>query len=246
MGFVSRVVVVVFGLFMGAFSIALFELGLNLGWVYLFMGVVIGSAVIPLWNMMTWSKASGTGAVIAAWGGFILAVVSWIIAASIQSGEVTIDALGTNEVMLSGNLVAICSSGIIHFIYSMIFPQNFDFSTLNDNIKLVENDLSGLSEEDQDPVELDKAYKWITMRGWALTIVLVVIWPLLSIPAGKFTESYFAFWVLLAIAWGFGAAIVITFLPLLESSEEIAAVGKGIMGKKSESPESGDAFSDEA
>lgn len=34
-------------------------MGLNLGWVYLFMGVVIGSAVIPLWNMMTWDKASG-------------------------------------------------------------------------------------------------------------------------------------------------------------------------------------------
>ena len=34
-------------------------MGLNLGWVYLFMGVVIGSAVIPLWNMMTWDNASG-------------------------------------------------------------------------------------------------------------------------------------------------------------------------------------------
>merc|ERR1712045_876130 len=108
-----------------------------------------------------------------------------------------------------------------------------------------ENDLSGLSEEDQDPVELDKAYKWITMRGWALTIVLVIIWPLLSIPAGKFTQSYFAFWVLLAIAWGFGAAIVITFLPLLESSEELGAVANGMFGKKPPR-ESGDEFEDEA
>ena len=35
--FVSRVVIVVFGLFMGCFSIILFELNLSLGWVYLFM-----------------------------------------------------------------------------------------------------------------------------------------------------------------------------------------------------------------
>ena len=244
--FVSRVVIVVFGLFMGAFSIMLNEIGLNLGWVYLFMGVVIGSAVIPLWNMMTWSKASGTGAVIAAWGGFLLAVTFWIIAAFIQGGEVTIDTLGSNEVMLSGNLIAICSSGIIHFVYSTIFPQNFDFSTLNDKIKLVENDMSGLSEEDQDPEELDKAYKWITMRGYVLTIVLIVIWPLLSIPAGKFTESYFAFWVLLAIAWGFGAAITITFLPLMESSEEIGSVFAGMFGKKTAAKEGGDDFDDEA
>eukprot|EP00558_Chaetoceros_sp_UNC1202_P007275 CAMPEP_0197248902 /NCGR_PEP_ID=MMETSP1429-20130617/43707_1 /TAXON_ID=49237 /ORGANISM="Chaetoceros sp., Strain UNC1202" /LENGTH=45 /DNA_ID= /DNA_START= /DNA_END= /DNA_ORIENTATION= len=29
-------------------------------------GIVIRFAVIPLWNMMTWKKASGPGAVIAA------------------------------------------------------------------------------------------------------------------------------------------------------------------------------------
>merc|ERR1712045_547541 len=97
------------------------------------------------------------------------------------------------EVMLSGNIVAICSSGIIHAVWSFIFPQDFDFSTLDSKIKLVENDTSGLTAEDQDPEMLDAAYKWITVRGWVLTIVLVVIWPLLSIPAGKFTKDYFTF-----------------------------------------------------
>jgi urea-proton symporter len=115
--FVSRVVIVAFGLIMGAFAIVLAEIGLNLGWVYLFMGVVIGSAVIPLWNMMTWKKASGTGAVLAAWSGLALSLTSWLVAAQINSGEITIDTLGANKVMLSGNLVAIISSGIIHYIY---------------------------------------------------------------------------------------------------------------------------------
>lgn len=233
--FVSRVVIVVFGLLMGVLSIILDALGLNLGWVYLFMGIVIGSAVIPLWNLMTWDKASGKGAVIAAWSGLVLAVTGWLIAAASQSGEISISSLGTEEVMLSGNLIAICSSGIIHYIYSkFIDPQDFDFSTLDARIKLVENDTSGLTAEDQDPEMLEKAYKWITVRGWVLTIVLVVIWPLLSIPAGKFTKDYFTFWVLLAIAWGFGAAIIITVLPLMESSEEIGAVFKGMLGMKSE------------
>jgi len=136
--------------------------------------------------------------------------------------------------MLSGNLIAICSSGIIHFVHSkFIDPQNFDFTTLDAKIRLVENDTSGLTAEDQDIEMLDAAYKWITVRGWVLTIVLVVIWPLLSVPAGKFSKDYFTFWVLLAIAWGFGAAIIITFLPLMESSEEIGAIAKGIFGMKS-------------
>jgi hypothetical protein len=231
---VSRIVIVVFGLLMGGLSIILDYLGLNLGWVYLFMGIVIGSAVIPLWNMMTWKKASGTGAVIAAWSGLILAVATWLITCSIQSGSITIDNLGKNEAMLAGNLAAILSSGLIHFIYSMIFPQDFDFETLDANIKLVEEDVSGLTAEDKDPEMLEEAYRWITRRGYVISIILIIVWPCLSIPAGKFTKDYFAFWVLLAIAWGFGAAIVITFLPLIESSAELSATIKGMLGMSSD------------
>lgn len=226
---ISRAVIVVFGVLMGVLSIILNALGLNLGWVYLFMGVVIGSAVIPLWNMMTWKKASGTGAVIAAWTGFFLAVVCWLIAAKIQGGSVNIDTLGTNEVMLSGNLIAICSSGIIHYVYSaFVDPQDYDFSELDKHITLVEDDNRGLTAEEQDPVELAKAEQWITRRGWALTIILIIVWPILSAPAGVFSRSYFAFWVLVAIAWGFGAALVITVLPLSESADDILKVITGM------------------
>lgn len=241
--FVSRLVIVLYGLFMGVFAIILQTIGLNLGWVYLFMGIVIGSAVIPLWNLMTWDKASGTGAVIAAWSGLVLAVVFWIVGAQIQSGEVTVSSLGTNEVMLSGNLIAILSSGAIHYIYSkFIDPQDYDFSTLDANITLVEEDTRGLGASEQDATMLRRSERWIKRRGYILTLVLIIIWPLLSVPAGVFTQQYFAFWVLLAIAWGFGAAIIITFLPLIESQEEIATALSGMfyMMTGSEAPKATD------
>jgi hypothetical protein len=252
--FVSRVVIVVFGLFMGCFSLVLYELGLNLGWVYLFMGIIIGSAVAPMWNLMTWKKASGTGAVIAAWSGLFLAITGWLVAAHIQSGEINVDTLGTNEVMLSGNLIAILSSAFIHWSYStFIDPQDYDFDDLDNHISLVEEDLRGLTAEEQDPVALAAAERWIKVRGYALTVILIFIWPLMSVPAGVFTKSYFAFWVLVAILWGFGAAIIISkfclfacsrkfmssllltlplfcsaILPLSESSEDINTALSGM------------------
>eukprot|EP00529_Nitzschia_sp_RCC80_P014810 CAMPEP_0113486738 /NCGR_PEP_ID=MMETSP0014_2-20120614/25149_1 /TAXON_ID=2857 /ORGANISM="Nitzschia sp." /LENGTH=717 /DNA_ID=CAMNT_0000380415 /DNA_START=112 /DNA_END=2265 /DNA_ORIENTATION=- /assembly_acc=CAM_ASM_000159 len=227
--FVSRVVIVCFGLVMGGLAILLQTIGLNLGWVYLFMGVVIGSAVCPLWNLMTWDKASGKGAVIAAWSGFILAVIGWLVGAQVQSGSITVATLGTNQVMLSGNLIAILSSGFIHYVYSkFIDGEVYDFTQLNEKIKLVEADTRGLTDEEQDPVMLRRAERWIKRRGYILTLVLIFIWPLLSVPAGVFTRSYFAFWVLLAIAWGFGAALIITVLPLTESAEDINMVLSGI------------------
>jgi urea-proton symporter len=238
---VSRIVIVAFGLFNGVFSIVLHEAGLNLGWVYLFMGITIGSAVCPLWNLMTWTKASGTGAVIAAWGGLVLALIGWLVAAQIQSGEITVASLGANEVMLSGNLIAIISSGVIHYVYSVfIDPQDYDFAELDQHIKLVEDDTRGLTDAEKDPHLLDKADRWIKRRGYVLTIVLIVIWPLLSVPAGVFTKSYFAFWVLIAMAWGFGAAITLVVLPLSESQEDIGIAITGmynaVSGRKPERP----------
>jgi urea-proton symporter len=220
--FVSRFVIVAYGIFSGTFAIILNSIGLNLGWVYLFMGVCIGSAVCPLWNLLTWSKASGTGAVFAAWGGFALGITGWLLAAKMQAGYISVDTLGTNEVMLAGNLIAILSSGLIHVLYSVcIDPQDYDFDQLDTKISLVEKDMRGLGEAEKNPVMLTQTQNWIVRRGFGLTLVLVVVWPLLSIPAGVFSKSYFAFWVLISIAWGFGAGITITFLPLSEYSDEI-------------------------
>ena len=218
---VSRIVIVGFGLFMGCFSLALHEMGLNLGWVYLFMGVLIGSAVIPLWNLLTWNKACALGAVAAAWVGLLLGLLGWAGAALLSTGEVTVESLGRNEVMLSGNLIAILTSGIIHYIFSITDSEDFDLSTLNDKISLVEDDMQGLTDEDLSPDLLDRTEKWITRRGCVMAFFLVIVWPLLSVPAGVFTESYFGFWVLVAIAWGFGAAIVIAILPIHESLDDI-------------------------
>jgi Na+/proline symporter len=149
---VSRIAIVVFGLCMGCCAIALFEIGLSLGWVYLFMGIVIGSAVAPLWNLMTWERASGQGAVVAAWSGFFLALITWLVAAKIQGGTVSVATLGTNEVMLSGNLVAIIMSAIIHYVWSKFIAHDaddYDFAELDKHITLVEQDMSGLEPEQQ-------------------------------------------------------------------------------------------------
>lgn len=149
----SHIVVVIFGLLMGNLVILLNLIGLNLGWVYLFMGVWIGSAIIPLWNLLTWDKASGKGAILATWGSLFLALTGWLLAAKIQSGTVTVENLGTNEVMLSGNLIAIISSGFIHYVYSrFVENQVYDFTTLNDKIRLVEQDMHGLGVAERDPV----------------------------------------------------------------------------------------------
>jgi len=226
---VSRIVIIVYGLIMGVLAVFLHYLGLSLGWVYLFMGIIIGSAVCPLWNMMTDKDASAGGAVLAAWSGQALAVATWLIAAKLQGGSISIKTLGTNEVMLAANVVAIGSSFIIHKVHSKFYPQNYDWVSMSE-IKLLDEDRSGLSAEDLDPAELEKARAWIEKCGWGFTIVIVVIWPVLSTPAGVFTRDYFAFWVFIALIWGLVASFIIIVLPIWESKDQILAVVDGMLG----------------
>jgi len=228
---VSKIVIVVFGLGMGTLSVGLNAIGLNLGWVYMFMGTAIGSAVVPLWNMLMWKDANAAGAVVGAWGGQILGLVSWIVVTSIQSGDITVDNLGKLEPNLTGNLVAICSSGIIHVVFSLIKPQNYDFASMGD-IKMLEDDKRGLDADDFTDEKLKEAKQWVQKYGWAFTITMVVIWPILSIPAGVFTEGYFSMWVFISIAWAFVATFVIIWLPMYESWDAFTNVFSQIIGRK--------------
>ena len=95
------------------------------------------------------------------------------------------------------------------------------------DIKLIEEDHSGLQAELYDTKDLDAAWKWIAKWGVGLTILFVIVWPALSLPEGVFSKSYFAFWVFVSLAWGFCAAMVIIILPIYESWDAIMRVWAG-------------------
>lgn len=229
--FVSKVVIVIFGLSMGGLSVALHYIGLNLGWVYMFMGNAIGSAVVPLWNMLMWKDANATGAIIGAWGGMILAISTWLVYAKLQSGEVSVESLGQLEPNLAGNLVAICSSGIIHLVFSLLKPQNYDFKSMGE-IEMLEDDNRGLDEVDYEEKLLREAKWWIQKWGVGLSFILVIVWPALSSPAGVFSKDYFAFWVFISLAWSFIASFVIIYLPIYESWSSIEGVLRALLCMK--------------
>lgn len=75
---------------------------------------------------------------------------------------------------------------------------------------------------------MDKAFKIMLYAGWGLTLILIVVWPLLTLPAKVFSQGYFTFWVILSITWGIIGTVVGITLPFIESREAIAAIAKGI------------------
>ncbi|XP_059663113.1 urea-proton symporter DUR3 isoform X2 [Cornus florida] len=224
---VSRGVVLAFGCFMGILAVILNKAGVSLGWMYLAMGVLIGSAVLPIAFMLLWRKANAIGAILGTIGGCVLGIITWLSVASVEYGRVNLDTTGRNAPMLAGNLVSILTGGAVHAVCSLIWPQNYEWDTTK-QITMVEKEKSELPAEEFGEEKLMRAKAWIVKWGVGFTIVIVILWPLLSLPAGQFSEGYFSFWAVIAIAWGTIGSAVIIALPLVESWETIQSVILGM------------------
>merc|ERR1719313_2328735 len=76
--FVSRIFVCFWAVIMAVASIVLNEIGVGLGWVYNFMAIALGSAVVPIACSIYTDKLNGTFAIAAAILGMVAAVIVWI------------------------------------------------------------------------------------------------------------------------------------------------------------------------
>ncbi|GAQ85757.1 solute:sodium symporters [Klebsormidium nitens] len=224
---VSRYCVLGFGLFMGVLAIALQKAGVSLGWMYEAMGCLIGSAVFPVAFLLLWRKANAIGALAGAIIGMIAGVITWLVVAQVDNGALNLYTTGKDGPMLAGNLVSILTGGIIHITSSLIWPQNFDWDKMK-QITLVENDASDLPDDEYDPAKLAHAKWWIIKWGCTFSFVMLILWPVATLPAREFGIVYWTFWVVIVLAWGTIASVVIIVLPLYESWAGISLVLSGL------------------
>jgi len=233
---VSRAVIVAFGLGMGALAVVLLGMGLSLGFVYLAMGILIGSAVIPIALTIIWNRTTRAGAVAGALVGVCLSLTTWTsVAASEADGVIDIASLGGAFPMLYGNVVAILSSGLICVIISLAQNKKYDWKELDKHMSLVTDDMeqheitaTEAAKREQDEEQLKKAFKFSVRGGGILTLICVVFWPMpLYFSGYVFDFGFYGLWVGIAIAWVSIASAIIIFMPIVEARKGIAKVASG-------------------
>jgi len=193
------------------------------------MGNMIGSAVVPVAMALCWRKASGVAAIPGAVFGLVAAMCTWLIYSAVDRDSATtslFSSTGEDAHMLAGNLVAILSSAFITTVLSFVRPDDCDWETTTKLIPLVEDDPFAHYGEDTEE-QMQRAMKFILTWGAGLTFKLVVVWPILTIPAGVFNEGYFTFWVAISITWGILACLTMLLLPLWEAKGGIIGVLSG-------------------
>ncbi|KAL4252377.1 sodium:solute symporter (SSF) family protein [Abortiporus biennis] len=124
----SHAMVALFAIVMGLLGLIFFYIGISMGWLYEFMGVVLGSAVVPIALCVSWKKANKWGCIVGSVAGFCAGIIAWLVTtATLNDNVINVTTSGGDFEMLAGNLASIGVGGIVTCVSSILWPDNFDF-----------------------------------------------------------------------------------------------------------------------
>jgi urea-proton symporter len=125
--FVSHVNVAIFGLTMSVWAVIWQVIGIDLGWLFLFMGLAIGGAVFPVAFSITWKKQTRIAAISGALCGLAAGLTAWLVTAQTYYGALTLETTNAEYSTLAGNLAAISVGGIVSTVVTLVNPDDFDW-----------------------------------------------------------------------------------------------------------------------
>ncbi|MDQ3883284.1 MAG: universal stress protein, partial [Thermoproteota archaeon] len=222
---ISRLAIVSFGIGMGLLAVILLQVGASLQYVYLTMGVLIGSAVVPISLAIVWKRTNKVAATAGALVGLVCGVAVWLSFSYAFYGTVSVSTTSQSLPLLAGNVTSILVGGIVTLFGSMVRPDNFDFRLMKQKIKIVDAKIRRAIEQESDEEYLKRWSKFGYKFGIALTLTLVIAWPIpLYISGYVFSKDAYIVWVGIAVSWAATAATVIVLLPLVESRVGIVKV----------------------
>ncbi|KAF8811119.1 urea transporter [Phlegmacium glaucopus] len=254
---VGHAAVAFYAVVCGLAGLIFFYIGVSMGWLYTFMGVILGSAVAPIALGITWSRANKWGCIWGSIAGFFAGIIAWLVTTStLNHGVINVVTSGGDFEMLAGNLASIGVGAIIATVSSLIWPDNFDWETTRainkpcstsekTNQEKSDSDsdnkqadvsvkgaasIAGDSYEDElDRVALNKAFKFAAASSVALFVILILVIPLpLFFSQHIYDVGDLTGWVVVGIAWTFLSAISVVIYPLWESRRALLQIASGV------------------
>ncbi|KAF9261126.1 urea transporter [Marasmius fiardii PR-910] len=239
-----------YSLVMSIAGLIFYYIGVSMGWLYTFMGVILGSAVVPIAFCITWRKANKWGCIIGAVAGLGAGLVCWLVTtSSLHDGVINVTV--SDYEMLAGNMGSIGVGGIIAVVTSLIWPDDFDFDAtramnrpekhknpasedLNSESEKQEPESSCTSIEEEgddlDPVALNKAFNFAAYSSLTLLLIFIILIPLpLFFSQHIYGVGGWTAWVIVGIIWTFLSSFTVVLYPLWESRQAIREICRGIV-----------------
>ncbi|KAF4535032.1 Urea active transporter protein [Lasiodiplodia theobromae] len=236
--------VVGFGLAMAAFSTGLHYAGISMGYLYLLMGVVVSSAVLPASLTLLWRKQNRAAATLAPLLGLATSLVAWLVTAKVQYGALTVESTGANDPMLAGNVAALLSPAVyVPALTFLLGADDYDWASMRQGIRKADDDDgpqdvdpekvaavaataavviadAGLDEEQRLLLRASAIAKWTT---GVMALAFLVLWPMpLYGSAYVFSKPFFTGWVVVGFIWLACSTACVGVFPLWQGRKTIA------------------------
>ena len=257
--FVSHVMVCVFGLTMAIFACIWNLINIDLGWLFLVMGLLIGGAVFPAAFAITWRGQTKAGATLGALSGLLAGLIAWLVEAKRYYGILSVSTTGMEYPTLAGNLAAIMTGLIVTVVVSLVKPAPFDWevtrsinalsvvTTTSEDESSKSRDLPTVQDEEkqaredetalEEPAKLRSAFKLAVVASFGLTFIMDFLIPIpMFLSHYIFSSGFFTAWVIISFIWVFCSAAISTILPLVEAfdffKELVGEIRMGRQGPK--------------
>ncbi|KAL0466441.1 urea active transporter [Neurospora intermedia] len=244
--YMSHVVVCAYALFIASFSVGLWYAGISMGYLYVMMGVIISSAVLPAALVLTWSGLNKWAAALSPILGLCVALVAWLVTAKKECGEMSVACTGSNMPMLAGNVAALLSPVVFVPVLTLVFGKaKYDWKSMMAISRGDDHDVAGEAgvdleevpggreeserEMEEEQKKLRRASKISKTMTAVLTLALLILWPMPLYGTGYiFSKPFFTGWVVVGIIWIFLSFIGVGLFPIYEGRETLIRTCKYI------------------
>lgn len=231
--------VVGFSIFMASLSIVFNYIGVTVGWLLSFLGIILSPEVSALILAIYWKKMSKNSLVFGAPLGTLTGILCWIGATYHYGGhEINKTTLMITEATFIGNITALLSSFIYITVISLINPDDFDFNIFTesfiagDDAEATDRLAMKTSEDDKHILRKHSIYSLI------LNLVLLfgayIILPVSYYSADyTFSKTYFTQWIIIMILWLLCSTMYIIAFPLWQGRKTILKIFLEVFVKSS-------------
>ena len=206
--FVAHMGIGIWGLVMAVVACIWNLIGIDLGWLFLVMGLLIGGAVFPAAFAITWKGQTKAGAISGALVGLCAGLLAWLVTAHQYYGSLSVMTTGMEYPTLAGNLAAIMTGLIVTVSVSLAKPKPFDWdqtrlinapsttaspmtpsiasldkenSNKNSDLPTVRDEEKDMIEDEiaiEEPSKLRRAFKVACIASFLLTFAMDFMIPI--------------------------------------------------------------------
>ncbi|KAG7906450.1 hypothetical protein KL906_004542 [Ogataea polymorpha] len=237
----AHIAVVGFSLFMAVLSVVFNYVGVTVGWLLTFSGIIVNPSVFTVVITLFWSKMTRLALVIGARLGTLSGVLCWIAGAyCFGNNVVDKDTLNITKATFIGNCTALFSTPLYIVLVSLLKPdpEPFDMNKFRTSIILADD----MDAEEEHAAELPaNEQKKLRSHIWAAAVIniVLVLGVYVVLPLGLYGSNHdlskasFTGFIVVVLMWLLVAAMYIILFPLWQGRHSIKVLLQVLLGRGS-------------